>query len=130
MTQTETVARETTERARGGWGATGAAVLGALAMTSCCILPLLLVSLGVTGVFIGQLTALYAYKWLTFSFAAAALGYGFWKAYRPAATPTCVDGTCTKPMNRRVMRSLLWAAFALILLALAFPTLAPMVLTF
>lgn len=130
MTQTETIARETTERARGGWGATGAAVLGALAMTSCCILPLLLVSLGVTGVFIGKLTALYAYKWLTFSFAAAALGYGFWKAYRPAATTTCVDGTCTKPMNRRVMRSLLWAAFALILLALAFPTLAPMVLTF
>ncbi len=130
MTQTETIPQETTEQSPGGWGATGVAVLGALAMTSCCILPLTLVSLGVTGVFIGQLTALYAYKWLTFSFAAAALGYGFWKAYRPAPAVTCADGTCSKPMNRRVMRGLLWAAFALILLALAFPTLAPMVLTF
>jgi len=110
MTQTETIPQESNEQERGGWGATDAAVLGALAMTSCCILPLLLVSLGVTGVFIGQLTALYAYEGLTFSFAAAALGYGFWKAYRPAAIPTCADGTCTKPMNRRVMRSLLWAA--------------------
>lgn len=34
---------------RTGWTATGAGVLGALAMTSCCILPLVLVSLGVTG---------------------------------------------------------------------------------
>ncbi len=129
MTQTETIPQDTAEKARGGWGATGAAVLGALAMTSCCILPLLLVSLGVTGVFIGQLTALYAYKWLTFSFAAASLGYGFWKAYRPSPAATCADGTCSNPVNRRVMRSLLWAAFALILLALGFPTLAPIVLT-
>ena len=56
---------------KAGWAATGVGVLGALAMTSCCILPLVLVSLGVTGVFIGQLTALYAYKWVTFSLAAA-----------------------------------------------------------
>ena len=40
-----------------GWGATGFSVL---AMTSCCILPLVLVSFGVTGVFIAQLGALYA----------------------------------------------------------------------
>ena len=33
-----------------GWGATGFGVLGAVAMTSCCILPLVLVSFGVTGV--------------------------------------------------------------------------------
>jgi mercuric ion transport protein len=130
MTQTEIIPKKTTEQSGREWGATGAAVLGALAMTSCCILPLTLVSLGVTGVFIGQLTALYAYKWLTFSFAVAALGYGFWKAYRPNLSATCADGACTKPINRRVMRFLFWTAFALILLALAFPTVAPMVLTF
>lgn len=63
-----------------GWGATRFGVLGALAMTSCCILPLVLVSLGVTGVFIAQLGALYAYKWYTFALSTVFLGYGFYKA--------------------------------------------------
>ncbi len=116
--------------ARGGWLATGAGVLGAMAMTSCCILPLVLVSLGVTGVFIGQLTALYAYKWLTFGLAAGALGYGFWAAYRPVAEKDCASGACARPVERGVMRSLLWSALAVVLLALAFPALAPLILTF
>ena len=115
---------------RTGWAATGTGVLGALALTSCCILPLVLVSLGVTGVFIGQLTALYAYKWMTFSFAALALGYGFWKAYRPVPAEECAAGTCSRPVDRSVMRGLLWAALAVALLAIAFPYVAPRILTF
>lgn len=115
---------------RSGWAATGAGLLGALAMTSCCILPLLLISLGVTGVFIGQLTALYAYKWVTFSLAAAALGFGFWKAYRPASSEDCGDATCNRPLDRGLMRGLLWGALVVVLVALAFPYAAPLVLTF
>lgn len=115
---------------RSGWIATSAGVIGALAMTSCCILPLVLVSLGVTGVFIGQLTALYAYKWLTFSFAAATLGYGCWKAYRPVPAEACADGGCARPVDRRVMRGVLWAALVIVLLALIFPILSPFLLTF
>jgi mercuric ion transport protein len=99
-------------------------------MTSCCILPLVLVSLGVTGVFIGQLTALYAYKWVTFSLAAVALGFGFWKAYRSASSKDCGDGTCARPVDRGLMRGLLWGALVVVLLALAFPYAAPLVLTF
>ena len=106
---------------RSGWLATGAGVIGALAMTSCCILPLVLVSLGVTGVFIGQLTALYAYKWVTFSFA---------EAYRPVPTDACADGTCARPIDRGLMRGLLWGALLVVLLALAFPALSPFLLTF
>ncbi|UMA67353.1 mercury transporter (plasmid) [Roseivivax marinus] len=123
--------RRTGERAeRTGWAATGAGVLGALAMTSCCILPLVLVSLGVTGVFIGQLTALYAYKWVTFSFSAAALGYGFWMAHRPVPVKDCGTGACARPVDRSLMGGLLWGALAVMLLALAFPYVAPRFLTF
>lgn len=89
----------------------------------------MLVSLGVTGVFIGQLTALYAYKWVTFSLAAAALGYGFWKAYRPMSAVECGTGACARPVDRGVMRSLLWSALAVVLLALVFPYVAPRILT-
>ena len=115
---------------RTGWTATGAGVLGALAMTSCCILPLVLVSLGVTGVFIGQLTALYAYKWVTFSLATLALAYGFWKAYRPVPKDACTDGTCARPVDRGLMRGVLWGALIVVLLALAFPIVSPFLLTF
>lgn len=129
MTDQSTVTTNQPED-RSGWLATGAGVIGALAMTSCCILPLVLVSLGVTGIFIGQLTALYAYKWVTLSFAATALAYGFWKAYRPVPAEDCADGTCARPIDRRLMRGLLWGALLIVLLALAFPALSPFLLTF
>ena len=111
-----------------GWGATGFGVLGALAMTSCCILPLVLVSFGVTGVFIAQLGAFYAYKWVTFTLSAAFIGYGFYKAYMPVSPDTCADGTCTRPINRTVMRVTLWAAAAIVAVAMAFPHITPFIL--
>ena len=115
-----------TQRDR-GWGATALAALGALTLTSCCILPLVLVSFGVSGVFIAQMGALYAYKWLTFGVAAAFLGYGFYKAYRPVR---CADGSCTRPVNRTAMRSVLWIATAVILIAMLFPYASPYILSF
>ena len=113
-----------------GWGATGFGVLGALAMTSCCILPLVLVSFGVTGVFIAQLGAFYAYKWYTFALSAAFLGYGFYKAYKPVSLDACADGTCARPINRTVMRVTLWAAAAIVAVAMAFPHITPFILKF
>ena len=107
---------------RTGWGA-AAAGLGALLLTSCCILPLALVSVGVGGVFIAQLGALYAYKWLTFTVAAAALAFGFWRAYRRIP---CGDGTCARPVDRRLMRGVLWTAAGVIVLAMVFPVLVPL----
>ena len=110
---------------KSGWATTWLSALAALAMTSCCILPLLLVSLGVTGVFIGQMTALYQYKWITFSIASVFLAYGFWKAYRPVADETCADGTCARPLNRRLMRSILWVSLVVVIVALIFPYVSP-----
>ena len=103
-------------------------ILSALAMTTCCILPLALVSVGVTGVFIGQLSSLYQYHWYFLAFASASLAYGFWKAYRPASTIDCADGTCARPMNRTVMRIILWIALAIVIGALIFQYLAPSLL--
>jgi mercuric ion transport protein len=113
-----------------GWAATSFGVLGALAMTSCCILPLVLVSFGVTGVFIAQLGALYAYKWYTFALSAAFLGYGFYKAYKPMAPEACADGTCARPINRKIMRATLWAAAGIVAVAMIFPYITPFILKF
>mgnify|MGYP000025655519 FL=1 len=128
--QTADQTNETDDETEGGWAATGFGVLGALAMTSCCILPLVLVSFGVTGVFIAQLGALYAYKWYTFALSAAFLGYGFYKAYKPVDTVACADGTCARPINRKVMRATLWAASGIVAVAMAFPYITPFILKF
>ena len=42
------------------WASGGA--LGAILASSCCIVPLLLLSLGISGAWIGNLTALEPYK--------------------------------------------------------------------
>jgi mercuric ion transport protein len=128
--QTPDQTRQVSDDTAKGWGATGFGVLGALAMTSCCILPLVLVSFGVTGVFIAQLGALYAYKWYTFTLSAAFLGYGFYKAYKPVIPDACADGTCAHPINRKVMRATLWAAAAIVAVAMVFPYITPFILKF
>jgi len=111
------------------WATTGLGLLGALAMTSCCILPLALVSVGVSGVFIGKLGALNQYHWYFLTFATASLGYGFWKAYRPVPAAACADGTCARPINRTLMRSVLWVAAAIVAVATAFPYVAATLLS-
>lgn len=130
MTEIATEARSSTSRGgptgnRDAWTTTLLGLGGALAMTSCCILPLTLVSLGVTGVFIGKLGVLYQFHWYFLAFAAATLGYGFWKAYRPVSAEACADGSCARPMNRTLMRSLLWFGAAIVALATVFPYLTP-----
>ena len=91
---------------------------------------LVLVSFGVTGVFIAQLGALYAYKWYTFALSAAFLGYGFYKAYKPVDAEACADGTCARPIDRRIMRATLWAASAIVAVAMIFPYITPFILKF
>src|SRR5215831_4035511 len=66
-------------------------VLGALAASSCCILPLILFILGVSGAWIANFTQLAPYQPY---FIAATLGFltgGYWLVYR-ASKPACTEG--------------------------------------
>ncbi len=49
------------DRSDGKWLAT-ASIVGAIVASSCCIAPLLFVSVGISGAWIGNLTALEPYK--------------------------------------------------------------------
>jgi mercuric ion transport protein len=110
---------------RGSKASIGLMILGALAMTSCCILPLAFVMLGVTGVFIGKLGALYQYHWYFLAFALGALAYGFYKAYKPVNAENCADGSCARPMNRTVIRSVMWLSLVIVAGSQLFQLLAP-----
>ncbi|TCD16226.1 mercuric transporter MerT family protein [Oricola cellulosilytica] len=103
-------------------------VLGAIAASACCIVPLVLFSLGVSGAWIGQLTALSPYQPIFIAITAGFLGYGYWLVYRkPKAA--CAEGeACARPLPNRLVKSALWFATALVLLAFAWPYLVPFIL--
>src|SRR5882724_4019797 len=67
----------TDNRRRQGLMAAGG-LLGALAASSCCILPLTLFGLGVSGAWIGNFTRLAPYQPWFIAATVAFLGYGYW----------------------------------------------------
>ena len=104
-------------------------VLGALAMTSCCIAPLVLFSLGATGAWIGSLSALYPYKWYMFVLTAGFLGSGFYMVYRKRPAEECAEGTfCAAPLSDRLNKIALWIATSVAVAAMTFSYVAPVIL--
>jgi mercuric ion transport protein len=98
-------------------------ILGAIAASSCCIAPLALFSLGISGAWIGNLAALAPYQATL-----ACLGYGYWLVYRPRKVACAEGAACAKPLpNRFVMFGLILATF-LVAAALGFDLLAPLIL--
>lgn len=107
----------------------GGSILGALAMSSCCIMPLALFSLGVTGAWIGNLAALYPYKLYFFLATAIFLAGGFYHVYRKPKAGACeAETNCAPPISDRINKAVLWSATILVLAALAFPYYAPLLL--
>jgi mercuric ion transport protein len=103
-------------------------VLGAIAASSCCIVPLALFSLGITGAWIGNLAALTPYQPMILSITAGFLGYGYYLVYwKPRKA--YADGTaCARPLPNRIVKIALWVATGLVAAAVAFPYVAPALL--
>lgn len=104
------------------------AILGALAASSCCIVPLILFGLGIGGAWISNLTLLAPYKPLFVAATAGILGYGFYLVYwKPRHA--CADGAaCARPISGRIVRLALWIATLLVAIAFAFDYVAPLLL--
>lgn len=103
-------------------------VLGAVAASSCCILPLALFSVGAGGVWIGNLTALAPYQPIFVATTFALLGYGYFLVYRKSRDE-CTSGTaCARPLPNKLVKAALWFSTALVALALAWPYVLPIVL--
>jgi mercuric ion transport protein len=102
-------------------------ILGALAASSCCIAPLVLFALGISGAWIASLTQLATYQ-PYFIAATGCLGGGYWLLYRSRKL-ACSDGeVCSRRLPNRVVRTGLLLASILLAGALAFDFLAPLVL--
>lgn len=109
------------------WLAIGG-IVGALASMSCCIVPLVFFALGVSGAWIGNLTALAPYQPIFVMFTLVCLGFGFYRVYRKSPA-VCAEGSyCAKPISNRIVKTALWCATFLVAAALAFPYVAPWLL--
>ena len=104
-------------------------LLGAIAASSCCVLPLVLFSLGAGGAWIGYLTALSPYQPAILVVTAGFLGAGFLRVYRKPKAVSCeADSFCASPKSDRLTRSALWISTLLVIGAIAFNFLAPLLL--
>ncbi len=99
-------------------------ILAALGAASCCVIPFALFMFGVSGAWIGNLTALEPYRPIFAIIAAGCLGYGFYLVYRNPKV-ACAEGSyCAKPGSNRAAKAGLWIATVLIVVALGFPKIA------
>src|SRR6266545_8131839 len=103
-------------------------LLGALAASSCCILPLVLFSLGVSGAWIGNFTQLAPYQPYFIAATIAFLGAGYRLVHRSSKL-ACAEGeACARPLPNRLVKTGLIVATILVVAALGFNFVAPLFL--
>lgn len=103
-------------------------LLGALAASSCCILPVVLFSLGISGAWIGNFTQLAPYQPYFAAATLVFLGSGYWLVHR-ASKHACTDGeACVRPLPSRLVKAVLVVGTILVVAALGFDFLAPLLL--
>jgi mercuric ion transport protein len=117
-----------TDRPRKGTRLQNAAAAGgvmdAVAASSCCMLPLLLFTLGAGGPWIGKLVRLAPNQPYFIAFAVACLGCGYW-LMRRSSNEQCAAACSTRSANQFVTPALVVATI-LVAAAIAFNFLAPL----
>lgn len=101
-------------------------LVGGLAASACCILPLTLFSLGVSGAWIGNFTRLAPYQPWFIAAAMACLGYGYWLVYRSSRLACAAGGACAHPLPNRTVKLGLVLATMLVVAALGLEFIAPL----
>ena len=98
------------------WASAAVAVVGSL----CCVAPLGFVALGISGAWIGQLTALEPYRPLFVGASLAFLGLAFRQLY--LVPRHCEPGdACADPLMLRRQRWIYWVVVVGLVALLAFP---------
>jgi len=110
---------------RSGRGPLAAGGLAALLASACCLGPLVLITLGVSGAWIGNLTALEPYRPVFIGLALIAMFFAWRGIYRPVEE--CRPGEiCAVPQVRTTYKVIFWGVSVLVLTALVFPYALPL----
>jgi mercuric ion transport protein len=99
--------------------------LAAILASTCCLGPLVLISLGFSGAWIGNLTVLEPYRPIFIGAALVALLFAARRIFRPAQA--CAPGeACAVPQVRTTYKIIFWVVAVLVLVALGFPYVLPL----
>ena len=101
-------------------------LIGAVLASSCCIVPLVLVSLGISGAWIGSLTALESYKVYFVAATVGLLGAAYWQVYIKPRRAGATGSYCAGPSSGRITKAVLWIATVVVGLAATINYWAPL----
>jgi mercuric ion transport protein len=108
-----------------GRGALFAGGLAAILASACCLGPLVLVVLGFSGAWIGNLTVLEPYRPIFIGVALVAMFFAYRRIFRPVQA--CQPGEfCAVPQVRSTYKIIFWIVAVLVVIALAFPYVLPL----
>ena len=99
--------------------------VAAILASTCCLGPLLLVTLGFSGAWIGNLTVLEPYRPIFIGVGLLALLFAYRRIFRPVQA--CNPGeVCAVPQVKKAYKVIFWAVAALVVIAIAFPYILPL----
>jgi mercuric ion transport protein len=105
-----------------------AGALAAIAGSLCCVAPLVLLTLGISGAWISQLTALEPYRPIFIGVTFGFIGLAFRQLYIVPAR--CAPGeACANPQLRRRQRQIFWIVVGGLAALIAFPWYAPLLIS-
>jgi len=97
-----------------------ASIIAGTVASTCCVGPLVLLAMGVSGSWIGTLTAFEPYRPIFIALTLLFLGLAFRKLY--LVPPTCaVDAPCAKPSYIGRQRTIFWVISIAVLAMMSFP---------
>jgi len=105
---------------RGSSGFLAAGGVAAILASTCCLGPLILVLLGFSGAWIGNLTVLEPYRPFFLGLALVALILAALRLFRPTASCNA-DGYCAKPRTLRLQKIIFSAVVLVTVIGLVFP---------
>lgn len=115
----------TDPRKDGGRGALLTGGVAAILASTCCLGPLVLVALGFSGAWIGNLAALEPYRPIFIGVALMAMFFAYRRIFRPAHD--CKPGeVCAMPQVRTTYKLIFWVVAALVVIAVGFPYVLPL----
>jgi mercuric ion transport protein len=111
---------QTVNQGKTGFFAAGG-IIAAIVASSCCVIPLALTLLGVSGAWMSNLRALAPYQPYFVAMTAVFIGFGFYRVYWKPRQVCYVGAACAQPLPNKLVKSGLWFGTVLVLIALTFP---------
>lgn len=108
------------------WSTLASLLCSIAVCAACCLLPFLLISIGIAGPWVSGLQAFARYKWPLILMTAVLLGYGFRITYQRGGRPIRAPADARVGASERAMRVWLWIATFLALSGIVFEQIEPL----